>query len=227
VDQSQTSSVVESPKGSEVPVPQPPHPPTPTNINSNEKKTKNESERQQNLSPITVDPNDDEDDDVPAANPSVPVPVSVSVPTPTPAATTAGSAGAGGSDERSGQEENTPKVDLAKITLSDSLSPTDLIKLLTIICHHVENLEEPLIVKKSYYLAASNPSSCPTLTKRNIDNAMDTASLDELATTSGTIPPEVFTWIVLKVAEEKGSYLLPRSRLSVSLCLSLISIVRS
>ena len=96
------------------------------------------------------------------------------------------------------------------LVLTESLSVPDITRLLSIICNHIENLEEPLIVKKSYY-AASNPSTSSNLTKKKIDIAIDAASLDELNTeNSEDLPPEVLSWIVLKFAEEKGSYLLPR-----------------
>lgn len=96
------------------------------------------------------------------------------------------------------------------LVLTESLSVPDITRLLSIICNYIENLEEPLIVKKSYY-AASNPSSSSNLTKKKIDIAIDAASLDELNNeNSEDLPPEVLSWIVLKFAEEKGSYLLPR-----------------
>ena len=109
------------------------------------------------------------------------------------------------------EEEDKSFGNIQDLSLTESLSATDITRLMTIICNYIENLEEPLIVKKSYY-AASNPSSSSNLTKKKIEIAIDAASLDELQTENNEdIPPEVLSWIVLKFAEEKGSYLLPRS----------------
>lgn len=102
------------------------------------------------------------------------------------------------------QSENDAIGDMC---LTESLSAHDLTKILSVICNCIENLDEPLIVKKSYYVAL-NPSSSSNLSKSNVENVIDLAGLDEL--TPDTAAPEVLTWIILKIAEEKGSYLLPR-----------------
>jgi hypothetical protein len=154
-----------------------------------------ESQQQQNISPITVDDENDAEDEQPEEK-GAPVVAPTAITEPIPG-------------NRQEEDTSPPPVNLKEMPLCDSLPPHDLTKLLNIICHYIENLEEPLIVKKSYFIAA-NPSSSSNLTKKNIDNAMDNAGLDELDTTPETIPAEVFTWIVLKIAEEKGSYLLPR-----------------
>jgi hypothetical protein len=111
-------------------------------------------------------------------------------------------------------EEEKSQGNIQDLCLSESLSVTDITRLLTIICAYIENLEEPLIVKKSYY-SASNPSSSSNLTRKTVNLAMNAASLDELGNEGNSdenspLPPEVLCWIVLKFAEEKGSYLLPR-----------------
>lgn len=101
-------------------------------------------------------------------------------------------------------------VDIDTITVTDSLAPRDISIILHSVCTYIEKLEEPLIVKKSYYNATIKS---PQITSKKIHKVLDLITLNEieaLEDKSNPISPEVFTWIVLKIAEEKGSYLLPR-----------------
>lgn len=96
------------------------------------------------------------------------------------------------------------------MNITDSLSAHDTAIVLQTVCNYIEKLEEPLIVKKSYYQATIKS---PQITSKKINKVLESISLSEfdvLEDPSNTISPEVFTWIVLKIAEEKGSFLLPR-----------------
>mmetsp|Transcript_14403 Transcript_14403/g.21600 ORF Transcript_14403/g.21600 Transcript_14403/m.21600 type:complete len:785 (+) Transcript_14403:74-2428(+) len=116
---------------------------------------------------------------------------------------------------RRSQEQETGKdlsvTDESKSTtdlrITSTMETTQVAALLQAVCSYLENMDEPLVVKKAYFTAANDANSVPSSEVMNLINDHGKNKVFSSSAAAAAI-------LILKVADEKGSYMLPSDLLN-------------